>query len=79
MQVFLFHLLGKLKVRQRVTLFGSEQKRREPLRGQILRGVPRKDLPHPGYRGGRHFFNQPSLVNGVPVRVIQSLHHAPLW
>lgn len=79
MQVFLFHLFGKLKVRQRVALFGGEQKRREPLWGQILRGMPRKDLPNPRYSGGGHFFNEPGFVDGVPVGIIQRFHHAPLW
>ena len=79
MEVFLFHLLGKLKIGQRVALFGGEQKRRKSLRGQILCGVPGKDLPHPGHRGGGHLLNESGLVNGVPVRVIQRFHHAPLW
>ena len=79
MQVFLFHLFGKLKVRQRVAFFGCKQKSRKPLRGQILCGVSRKDLPHSGHCRGGHLFSESGLVDGVPVGIIQHFHHAPLW
>ena len=79
MQVLLFHLFGKLKVRQRVAFFGCKQKRRKPLGRQVLRRMPREDLPHSGHCGGGHLFNKSGLVDGVPVGILQHFHHAPLW